>query len=70
MICSLPSFTIGIWLSFFPETPKYLAKTGQNVKMLNVLAKMYSENTGNPLEKYLVSSLLSNILENLIKRFG
>ncbi|XP_035740986.1 synaptic vesicle glycoprotein 2B-like isoform X2 [Vespa mandarinia] len=55
MICSLPSFTIGIWLSSFPETPKYLAETGQNNKMLKVLAKMYSENTGNPLEKYLTN---------------
>lgn len=54
LICSLPALAIGIWLIFFPETPKYLAETGQNAKMFEILAKMYSENTGNPAKEYFV----------------
>ncbi|KAK2581326.1 hypothetical protein KPH14_008099 [Odynerus spinipes] len=55
MMCSLPALIVGTWLTFFPETPKYLADTGQNAKMLNVLARMYSENTGNPSEEYFAN---------------
>ncbi|XP_043250593.1 synaptic vesicle glycoprotein 2B-like isoform X2 [Colletes gigas] len=51
-ICSLPALLAGTWLIFFPETPKYLAETGQNVQMLDVLMRMYSENSGEPPKEY------------------
>ncbi|XP_076624393.1 synaptic vesicle glycoprotein 2C isoform X2 [Colletes latitarsis] len=51
-ICSLPALLTGTWLIFFPETPKYLAETGQNVQMLDVLMRMYSENSGKLPKEY------------------
>ncbi|XP_003703576.1 synaptic vesicle glycoprotein 2B isoform X1 [Megachile rotundata] len=51
-ICSLPALFTGTWLLFFPETPKYLAETGYNVQMLQVLMRMYAENTGQPAKEY------------------
>lgn len=54
-ICSLPALLTGAWLLFFLETPKYLAETGQNVQMLDVLMRMYSENSGQPPKEYIVS---------------
>ncbi|XP_015178792.1 PREDICTED: synaptic vesicle glycoprotein 2B-like isoform X2 [Polistes dominula] len=72
MICSLPSFFIGVCLIFLPETPKYLAEIGQTVSMLNVLSKMYSENTGKPSEEYLTNLKNSNnqVLSELVLRLG
>lgn len=60
-ICSLPAIFTGTWLLFFPETPKYLAETGQNVQMLDVLMRMYSENSGQPPKEYIVSMLTDQI---------
>ena len=54
-ICSLPALLTGAWLLFFPETPKYLAESGNNVQMLDVLMRMYSENSGEPPKEYIVS---------------
>ncbi|XP_033214711.1 synaptic vesicle glycoprotein 2B-like isoform X2 [Belonocnema kinseyi] len=52
LVCCLPAELIALALFFFPETPKYLAETGQNVKLLKVLGRMYEENTGNSAKKY------------------
>ncbi|XP_043479333.1 synaptic vesicle glycoprotein 2B-like isoform X1 [Leptopilina heterotoma] len=52
LVCCLPAELIAIALFFFPETPKYLAETGQNVKLLKVLGRMYEENTGLSSQKY------------------
>lgn len=55
LVCCLPAELIAFTLFFFPETPKFLAETGQNVKLLKVLGRMYEENTGLTSEKYFVS---------------
>lgn len=70
LICSLPALITGSWLLFFPETPKYLAETGQNVKMLDVLMRMYSENTGEPPKEYITKlrNCGNNNLNDLIHR--
>ncbi|XP_043786233.1 synaptic vesicle glycoprotein 2C-like isoform X4 [Apis laboriosa] len=69
-ICSLPALSTGIWLLFFPETPKYLAETGYNVQMLDVLMRMYSENTGKPPKEYITKLRNSenNNLTDLVHR--
>ena len=54
-VCCLPAELIALLLFFFPETPKYLAETGQNVKLLKVLGRMYEENSGHSSNKYFVS---------------
>ena len=56
MLCSLPAVFIGFWLTFFPETPKYLAETGRNIELLDVLIKVYTENTSKSPESYFVSA--------------
>lgn len=55
LICSLPSLKIGFWTLYFTESPKYLAENMQMSELAVVLGKIYSENTGNPVEKYFVS---------------
>nr|XP_033332848.1 synaptic vesicle glycoprotein 2A-like isoform X1 [Megalopta genalis] len=69
-ICSLPAVFTGTWLLFFPETPKYLAETGQNVQMLDVLMRMYSENSGQPSKEYTTKLRNSgnNNLNDLVHR--
>ncbi|XP_076644453.1 synaptic vesicle glycoprotein 2B isoform X1 [Halictus rubicundus] len=69
-ICSLPALFTGAWLLFFPETPKYLAETGQNVQMLDVLMRMYSENSGQPPKEYITKLRNSgnNNLNDLVHR--
>ncbi|XP_076178065.1 synaptic vesicle glycoprotein 2B isoform X2 [Ptiloglossa arizonensis] len=69
-ICSLPALLTGTWLLFFPETPKYLAETGQNVQMLDVLMRMYSENSGEPPKEYITKlrNCGNNNLNDLVHR--
>ena len=67
-ICSLPALLTGTWLLFFPETPKYLAETGHNVQMLDVLMRMYSENSGEPPKEYITK--LRNCENNNLNAFG
>ncbi|XP_015435135.1 PREDICTED: synaptic vesicle glycoprotein 2B-like [Dufourea novaeangliae] len=69
-ICSLPALFTGAWLLFFPETPKYLAETGQNVQMLDVLMRMYSENSGEPAKEYITKlrNCGNNNLNDLVHR--
>ncbi|XP_066591568.1 synaptic vesicle glycoprotein 2B-like [Prorops nasuta] len=52
LACSIPSLLIGIWICFFPETPKYLAEANMNHILAKVLTRMYAENTGNAPEEY------------------
>ncbi|XP_048264197.1 synaptic vesicle glycoprotein 2A-like isoform X3 [Bombus affinis] len=69
-ICSLPALLTGTWLLFFPETPKYLAETGHNVQMLDVLMRMYSENSGEPPKEYITKlrNCENNNLNDLVHR--
>ncbi|XP_033214280.1 synaptic vesicle glycoprotein 2B-like isoform X2 [Belonocnema kinseyi] len=53
LVCAIPAEILGIWLIFCPETPKYLAESGQTGKLLKVLTDMYVENIrGTPEEFY------------------
>ncbi|XP_026674807.1 synaptic vesicle glycoprotein 2C-like isoform X2 [Ceratina calcarata] len=69
-ICSLPALLTGSWLLFFPETPKYLAETGNNVQMLDVLMTMYSENNAQPPKEYITKlrNCGNNNLNDLVHR--
>ena len=57
LISSLPAQFIGFWLIFFPETPKYLAETEQDLELINVLINVYKVNTGKSTESYFVSKI-------------
>lgn len=56
-ICALPSIIIGLWLFFFPESPKFLIEVGDTDDALQVLKDMYHMNTGNNREDYPIKSL-------------
>lgn len=58
LICSAPAILIGIWMIFLPETPKYLAESGQYAELLKVLESMHSANNGLPNEAYAVGFCL------------
>ncbi|KAJ8668356.1 hypothetical protein QAD02_010019, partial [Eretmocerus hayati] len=46
LMSALPGLFTAIWLLTMPDTPKYLAETGQSHKLLKVLTRMFVENTG------------------------
>lgn len=45
--CAVPSVLIGLWLFFFPESPKFLLECGEPDEALEVLKNMYASNTGD-----------------------
>ncbi|XP_043289386.1 synaptic vesicle glycoprotein 2B-like isoform X2 [Venturia canescens] len=56
LLCSIPSILIAVQLYCLPETPKYLAESGQYAELLNVLERMFSDNTGAPVGEYALDS--------------
>nr|CAI5845381.1 unnamed protein product [Callosobruchus analis] len=59
--CSLPSVFIGMWLFFFPESPKFLLECGEADEALEVLRDMYASNTGEDGGKFPVTSLREKV---------
>lgn len=56
-VCSSLSLFIGLWLCFFPESPKFLLECGEPDEALEVLRQMYAANTGDDPGSYPVSSV-------------
>lgn len=61
LICALPSFLVGVFLIFFPESPKFLLMRCQNDEALRVFRHIYSSNTGKQPESYPVSLKKKNL---------
>ncbi|XP_043289382.1 synaptic vesicle glycoprotein 2B-like isoform X1 [Venturia canescens] len=68
LLCSIPSILIAVQLYCLPETPKYLAESGQYAELLNVLERMFSDNTGAPVGEYAIkiSKMGDSTLDELI----
>ncbi|XP_065169374.1 synaptic vesicle glycoprotein 2C-like isoform X2 [Atheta coriaria] len=60
-VCSIPSILIGMWLLFFPESPKFLLECGEADEALEVLRNMYSINTGKSPDTFPVHSLREKV---------
>lgn len=58
LICALPSFLVGVFLIFLPESPKFLLMRCRNDEALKVFRHIYSANTGKQPESYPVVDLL------------
>lgn len=48
------SLLLGCWLFCFPESPKFLIECGETEEALEILRRMYQENTGNKKTDYPV----------------
>ncbi|XP_046592322.1 synaptic vesicle glycoprotein 2C isoform X1 [Neodiprion lecontei] len=59
LICSLPALSFSAVLLFFPESPKYLFEDSQDHRAMQILARMYAENSGKPAENYPVKFVRS-----------
>lgn len=55
MIDSRSSLMLGVWLFFFPESPKFLIECGETEEALDILRDMYEENTGQDRLEYPVN---------------
>lgn len=64
--CAVPSILIGLWLFFFPESPKFLLECGEPDEALEVLKNMYASNTGESAAAFPVSYLA---LKRYFRRF-
>ncbi|XP_057333188.1 synaptic vesicle glycoprotein 2B-like isoform X1 [Microplitis mediator] len=53
LICAIVALIAAFCLTFLPETPKYLAETGQYTKLMGVLCQMHHENTGQSDINYI-----------------
>ncbi|XP_015127154.1 synaptic vesicle glycoprotein 2B isoform X2 [Diachasma alloeum] len=53
LLYSLLAPGLALWLLTFPETPKYLADSGEDAKLAKALGVMHSENTGKSFNDYL-----------------
>ncbi|XP_063704012.1 synaptic vesicle glycoprotein 2C-like [Culicoides brevitarsis] len=56
-VCALPSILIGLWLFFFPESPKFLLECGETEAALDVLRDIFQSNTGRDRSEYPIKSL-------------
>lgn len=57
-VCALPSLLIGMWLFFFPESPKFLMECGEADSALEILKDMFYKNTGVNRDAYPIKSLI------------
>lgn len=53
--CAIPSILIGLWLFFFPESPKFLLECGEADAALDVLRDMYASNYNDDGANFPVS---------------
>ncbi|XP_049786311.1 synaptic vesicle glycoprotein 2C-like [Schistocerca cancellata] len=61
MTCSLPALLAGSFMSFFPETPKFLMSKGRNGEALAVFRKVYALNTGRSPDSFPVQRLVDEL---------
>lgn len=62
-VCALPSILIGIWLMFFPESPKFLLECGETEAALDILRDIFHSNTGKDPSEYPVSKFNNDELK-------
>lgn len=60
--CAVPSILIGLWLFFFPESPKFLLECGEADAALDVLRDMYASNYNDDGANFPVSNPLTSQL--------
>lgn len=56
LVCSIPSILLGLWLFWFPESPKFFMESGEPDLALEILRDIYVINTGKDVGTYPVST--------------
>ncbi|XP_022188783.1 synaptic vesicle glycoprotein 2B isoform X2 [Nilaparvata lugens] len=57
LVCSLPAVMLGLWLMWFPESPKFLLECGEYDQALEILRHMFCINSGKTFDQYPIRSL-------------
>lgn len=57
LVCALPSVCLGLWLFWFPESPKFLMESGEPDMALEILRDIYAINTGKDRMAFPILSL-------------
>lgn len=57
--CGVPSVLLGVWLLYFPESPKYMMECGDYDDALACFKYIYTLNTGDNPNNYPVSTSCS-----------
>lgn len=56
-VSAIPSVILGLLLTYFPESPKFLLEVGEPDAALDILKKIFVKNTGKDVSEYPVESL-------------
>lgn len=56
-MCTLSTFLSSLVYTFIPESPKFLMTAGRNDEALRIMQKVFSVNTGKPMEEFPVRYL-------------
>ncbi|KAK9879266.1 hypothetical protein WA026_004114 [Henosepilachna vigintioctopunctata] len=67
---SLPAIFGGLIFLLLPESPKYLMTAGRNDEALKVFQRIYSINTGNPVETYPIKTLVEEKVTQVSSSFS
>ncbi|XP_052868506.1 synaptic vesicle glycoprotein 2B-like [Anopheles cruzii] len=56
-LSAIPSLLLGLWLFYFPESPKFLIECGEEELAIEILKDMYHINTGGVRDDYPITGL-------------
>uniref|UniRef100_A0A182PU98 Major facilitator superfamily (MFS) profile domain-containing protein n=1 Tax=Anopheles epiroticus TaxID=199890 RepID=A0A182PU98_9DIPT len=65
-LCSIPSLLLGLWLLYFPESPKFLIECGEPALALEILKDIYHTNTGRDRNECPIGRLKESDRSNTI----
>lgn len=60
IVCGIPSVLCGIVMLFMPESPKFTFSSGNEQDTMKILQRVYTWNTGKPVESFEVTSLIKD----------
>ncbi|XP_075157922.1 uncharacterized protein LOC142231188 [Haematobia irritans] len=65
-ISGIPSLLSGIFLCFYPESPRFLMSQGRNEEALKAFRTMYAVNTGKTRDTYPIKTLINEVQQKNI----
>ncbi|CAH1105959.1 unnamed protein product [Psylliodes chrysocephalus] len=68
LMCTLSTFLSSLVYTFIPESPKFLMTAGRNDEALRIMQKVFSVNTGKPMEEFPIKALEEEVINNPTKK--